>query len=219
MSIRVVHGANEDQLSVDGKTVGEVAHRLREVFNVPADASAWVNGVEVTKDHLLADGDNLEFARTFGQKGGIHDYWSANELAEFFGEDEVEQMNNAGMKLTDRQVLSADEVLSWGKWLRDRDHDPSHTLPVRVDIQNETITVRGKPFEIDQQMAAVVKCLIEARGHRCTTGEMKKEYPQYVLDERLYATINRKLRPHRSGIGEFIKSDRHGFWLDLSKCE
>jgi hypothetical protein len=219
MSVRVVHGANDGHFSAGGQTVGRVAHVLRDVFNVPADASALVNGKDVRRNHMLADGDTLEFVRTFGQKGGIHDYWSENELMEFFGEDEVEQMKNGGMKLTNRPVLSADEVMSWGKWLRDRQHDPSLTIPVRVDIKNTAITVSGKTFDIDQQMAAVVQCLIEARGHRCTTKEMRKEYPRYILDERLDLTINRKLRPHRSGIGKFIKSDKHGFRLDVSKCE
>ena len=174
MSVRVVHAANEGRYPAEGHTVEQVAHSLREAFNLPADASAWVNGTRVTRDHVLADGSNLEFTKTWGQKGGRHDYWSEEELCEFFGEEEVQQMKQAGMKLTARPVLSADEVISWGKWLRDQQYDPSHTLHVRVDIENETITVRGKTFDIDQQMAAVVKCLLDANGERRSTQDMKK---------------------------------------------
>lgn len=217
MSVRVVHGANEGHLPVEAESVGKVAHMLREVFNVPADASAFVNGEEVTRDHVLAAGDNLEFVQEFGQKGGLHDYWSRAELVEFFGEDEVRQMEEAGMKLTPRPVLTADEVISWGKWLRDRQHDPSSTIPVRVDIKSGTITVHGKSFDIDQQMAAVVKCLVEARGHRCSTSDIRKKYPHYIIDERLDTTIRRKLIRHKSGIGHFIDSDTRGYRLKPSQ--
>lgn len=220
MSVRVVHGANEGRYPAEGRTVGQVAHSLREVFNLPADASALVNGTEVTRDHVLADGSNLEFVRTWGQKGGCQDYWSEEELREFFGDEEVQQMKKAGMKRTARPVLSADEVISWGKWLRDHHHDPSHTLHVRVDIENETITVRGKTFDIDQQMAAVVMCLLDANGELRSTPDMKREYPKYLLDKRLDTTIRRKLIKHKSGIGEFIiTGDTRGYRLKLSKDE
>jgi hypothetical protein len=217
MSVRVVHGANEGPYALEGYTVEQVARSLREVFNIPADAVAWVDGRRVTKDHVLADGNKLEFTKNWGHKGGFQDCWSEEELREFFGEEEVQQMMAAGMKLTARPVLSAGEVMSWGKWLRDRQHDPSHTLHVRVDIENETITVRGKAFDIDQQMAAVVKCLLEAKGGRRSQSDMKKAYPQYILDERLDTTIRRKLIGHKSGIGKFIVTgDRRGYRLKLS---
>ena len=219
MSVRVVHGINEGRFAAEGHTIEQVAHSLCEVFNLPADAVALVNGKEVTRDHILADGDNLEFTRTFGQKGGLHDFWSEEELREFFGDKEVQQMVEAGMKPTARPVMSAGEVVSWGKWLRDRQHDPAHTLHVRVDIENESITIRGKTFDIDQQMAAVVKCLLDAKGELRSTKDMKNDYPGYIVDERLDMTITRKLRPHRSGIGDYIKSDRRGYWLDLAERE
>ena len=221
MSVRVVHGANEGYFPVEGKTVKQVAHGLREVFNIPEGASAFVAGKEVADDHLLADGCDLEFIRMWGFKGGHQDHWSEEELRDFFGDEEVEQMKEAGMTLTPKPVLSADEVISWGRWLRDRQHDPSNTLQVRVDIGNETITVGGKTFEIDQQMAAVVQCLLDAKGERRSTSEMKREYPEYILDERLDSTIRRNLLKHKSGIGEYIVTgDKRGYRLDLSGlCE
>ncbi len=217
MSVRVVHGANEGRYPAEGRTVGQVARSLREVFNVPVDALALVNGEEVTRDHILADGSTLEFIKALGQKGGHHDYWSEEELKNFFGEEEVQQMMKAGMKLIARPVLSADEVISWGKWLRNRHHDPSHTLHVRVDIENATITVRGKTFDIDQQMAAVVKCLLDANGERRSTQDIKSEHPRYIVDKRLDSTIRRKLLTHHSGIGEYIVTgDRRGYRMHLS---
>jgi hypothetical protein len=146
----------------------------------------------------------------------MNDYWSEKELIAFYGYPEVLQMKEAGMKLSARPVLSADEVINWSKWLLGRTQVPSSIVDVHVDIENETITVRGKTFDIDQQMAAVVKCLLDARGERRSQTDMKNAYSQYILDERLDATIRRNLLPHKSGIGQFIKSDTRGYWLDLS---
>ncbi len=219
MTVRIVHGANEGRFSLEGQTVEQVARYLREVFNIPADASALVNGKEVPRNHVLADGDILEFVRIWGQKGGLKDYWSEDELREFFGEKEVQQMKDAGMKATMKPALSADEVLSWGKWLRDRQHDPLHMPHVRVDIKKETITVQGMVFDIDQQMAAVVKCLLDAKGERRSQHDMKAAYPEYLFDDRLDTTIRRKLLNHKSGIGLLIKSDTRGYRIEPVKVE
>ena len=122
-------------------------------------------------------------------------------------------MQDAGMKFTHQPVLSAEDVVRWNQWLRDRDRDASRIAPVRVDIENESLTFRGKEFEIDRQMAAVMQCLINARGHRCSTSEMKERFPQFIMDERLDLTIKRKLKEHPSGIGKYIDSNRKGFQL------
>lgn len=213
MPVQVIHGANEGQFEFEDSTIQRVAKTLREVFNVPENAEAFVNGHKVSQSTLLKDGDTLEFVQEVGRKGGLHDFWSERELVEFFGTDEVQQMREAGMKTTPQPVLAAEDVVRWGQWLRDQDQDPSRIAPVRVDIENESLTFRGRDFEIDQQMAAVVKCLLDARGHRCSTSEMEERFPQFIMDDRLDLTINRKLRRHPSGIGEHIKSDRKGYWL------
>ena len=219
MPVQVIHGANEGTFPFDGQTPKRIGRVLREVFNVPECASAIVNGHEVSRQHVLKDGDTLEFVQIFGQKGGLHDFWSERELVELFGMDEVQQMQEAGMELTPQPVLAAEDVVRWGQWLRDQDQDASRIAPVRVDIEKESLTFRGKEFEIDQQMAAVMKCLIEARGHRCSTSEMKQRFPKFIMDERLDLAINRKLKTHLSGIGEYIQSDRKGYWLVVSHGE
>ena len=217
MSIRVVHGINEGRFPAEGHTVEQYARSLREVFNIPAEAEALVNGKRVTKDHVLVDGSNLEFVKIHGRKGGGKDFWSEDELKEFFSAEEMQQMMEAGMKLTSQPVLLGDEVVSWRKWLRDRNHDPTNTVHVHVDIKNGSITIHGKTYEIDQQMAAVVKCLLDAGGELRSTKDMKKECPQYILDERLDTTIRRKLINHKSGIGKFIiTGDTRGYRLKLS---
>lgn len=219
MSVRVVHGANEGYFPAEGKTVEQIALGLREVFNIPDGASAFVEGEEVPGDHILADGSTLEFVRTCGCKGGHHDYWSEEELRAFFGDEEVQKMKDAGMKLTPRPVLLADEVISWGRWLWDRQHDPSHTLHVCVDIENESITLNGKTFDIDKQLAAVIQCLLDAKGERRSQEDMKEAYPTYITRKRLDTIIRNKLFGHKSGIGNLIDSDTRGYRLIPSDIE
>lgn len=71
--VRIVHGANEGYYSLEGKTVGNVRKSLKEVFNIPKDAAAVINGKEVGDDFILEGGQNLEFTKEAGVKG-IIDY-------------------------------------------------------------------------------------------------------------------------------------------------
>ena len=68
--VRVVHGANEQYFdNLEGKTVGSVRKSLREVFNIPGDATALIGGKEVQDDFVLDGGMNLEFFKEAGVKG------------------------------------------------------------------------------------------------------------------------------------------------------
>jgi len=68
--VRVVNGANEQYFdNIAGKNVGSVRKSLREVFNIPGDASALVGGKEVQDDFILEGGMNLEFIKESGVKG------------------------------------------------------------------------------------------------------------------------------------------------------
>ena len=66
---RVVYGVNELELDIDGKPVSEVWKALEQVFNIPRDALATVNGARVGDDHVVRAGDELEFAKAAGVKG------------------------------------------------------------------------------------------------------------------------------------------------------
>ena len=68
--VRVIHGSNEQYFdNLLGKTVGSVRKSLREVFNIPGDAHATVDGKQVNDDFVLAAGQNLEFSKELGDKG------------------------------------------------------------------------------------------------------------------------------------------------------
>lgn len=66
-AVRVIHGANDGLFSVAGKSVAAVRRSLRTAFNIPDDAQALINGVQVDGDHRLRPG-TLEFVRLWGRK-------------------------------------------------------------------------------------------------------------------------------------------------------
>lgn len=107
--------------------------------------------------------------------------------------------------------LASEEIVEWSQRLRSRVLQQVCSIPVSVDIENETVVVFGKAFDIDQQLAAVVKCLLEANGERRSQRDMKHRFPKYIIDDRLDNTIRRKLNKHKSGIGRFIESDTRGY--------
>jgi len=67
--IRVVHGVDDGYFDIEGKTVGSVKKSLREVFNIPGDAEALIEGKSVQDDFILEAGMNLEFVKEAGIKG------------------------------------------------------------------------------------------------------------------------------------------------------
>ena len=69
-NVRVVHGVNEQSFpNLEGRTVGFVKKNLRDVFNIPSDAEALVNGQQVGDDFVLEGGNSLEFVKEAGVKG------------------------------------------------------------------------------------------------------------------------------------------------------
>ncbi|KAA0131606.1 hypothetical protein FYZ48_26070 [Gimesia chilikensis] len=219
MTVRVIHGANEGRFDLRGKTVSYVSRALRAAFNIPHDAVALVGGKTVASDYILSDGESVEFLREVGVKGGLHDFWSEAELLRFFGPESLGLMKQHGFQLSPHLAATADEVIAWQQWLMDRSTDPTMAIDVQVDVASGTITVSGVQYEIDQQLAAVVQCLLDAKGEPRSTTQMKLAYPSYVFDERLDMTIKRKLKIHKSGIGQFIKSDRKGYRLEWQMSE
>lgn len=219
MTVRVVHGINDGHFDLKGNTVGVVVKYLREAFNIPHDAVAFVNGKKVTFDYSLSDGEFLEFNKEKGRKGGLQDFWSEAELLRLFGPESLETMKRHGFNLKPQLVATADDVIAWQQWLMDRSTNPAKAIPVQVDVASETIIVNGVQHEIDQQLAAVVQCLLDAKGESRSTTQMKSAYPKDILDVRLDITISRKLKIHKSGVGQFIQSDKRGYRLVCPKPE
>lgn len=68
-TIQVTCGASTGAFPVEGKSVAEVGEFLREVLNVDKLSTGLVNGKEVRGDHVLKNGDSLEFMKPSGRKG------------------------------------------------------------------------------------------------------------------------------------------------------
>lgn len=207
MSVQVIHGANVVFLPLSGRTVGRVKSVLRDVLNVSRRAVAFIQGKPVADDHLLADGDVLEFVRAEGHKGGDHDHWSEKELVRFVGADNVQRMKDNGLVFELHPTLTSDEVISWNKWLHDSNHDPANTLNVQVSVVEERIVVCGTEYHIDMELAAIVECLVEAKGEIRSQDFMKRKYKGLLMG-KLDRLINKKLKSHPSGIGKHIKGEK-----------
>lgn len=219
MTVRVIHGANDGHFDLKGKTVDVVATQLHQAFNIPRDAVAFVNGEKVAFNYTLSDGESLEFIKDKGRKGGLQGFWSEAELLRLFGPESFETMKQNGFKLKPQLVATADDVIAWQQWLTNRSTDPKTAIPVQVDVTAGTIIVRGVQHDIDQQLAAIVQCLLDSKGEPRSTTQMKVAFPAYIFDDRLDMTISRKLKTHKSGIGAYIQSDKKGFRLVWQESE
>lgn len=69
-AVQVIHGANNQTFeNLANSTVGDVRDTLAEVFNIPVDAQALVNGENVGNNYRLRANDTLEFIKQAGVKG------------------------------------------------------------------------------------------------------------------------------------------------------
>ena len=68
--VQVIHGANSQTFdNLAGSSVGEIRETLTEVFNIPPDAQALVNGENIGERYKLKPQDTLEFIKQAGVKG------------------------------------------------------------------------------------------------------------------------------------------------------
>ena len=67
--VKVIHGACDGSFNVSGSKVSAVRASLVDAFNIPGDALAFVNGEQVDENHVLEQGQVLEFVKQAGVKG------------------------------------------------------------------------------------------------------------------------------------------------------
>jgi hypothetical protein len=68
--VKVSYGVHNLEAAIAGKSVSEVRQALREPLNIDPRALALVNGRDVAASYVLKQGDQLEFVRLAGEKGG-----------------------------------------------------------------------------------------------------------------------------------------------------
>ena len=220
MKVRVVSGCNDRKYAVAGKTVGYVRKVLRDVINISPDAVAWVNGPEVSDNHVLEANDNLEFGRYTGQKGGLHDFWSESEIRQLCGDDDFERLTAAGLTPTMQPVFCFADVSKGMRVLADSTSDVAEVVPLSVDPAKEQMTFRGKVYDCDRTVAFILLCLLEAKGEIRSTGDIKRKFADEPLEPRLDLVVNRRLRKHPSGVGDFVESvDKRGYRLAVERLK
>ena len=69
MAVRVVSGASAQNVDMAGKTIGEIRSFMTQALNIGSGAQALVTGHSVGDDHVVAEGDQVEFVREAGEKG------------------------------------------------------------------------------------------------------------------------------------------------------
>ena len=72
-TVRIVHGANEQNLPIAGRTVGWVRANLRDALNLGYFAEPLVNDRAASQRDVLRVGDQLEFLCRFGLKGSVEE--------------------------------------------------------------------------------------------------------------------------------------------------
>ena len=68
--VKISYGVHVLTAAIAGKSVGEVRQALKEPLNIDPRALALVNGREASASLVLKEGDQLEFVRLAGEKGG-----------------------------------------------------------------------------------------------------------------------------------------------------
>jgi hypothetical protein len=86
--VKISYGVHNLEAAIAGKSVSEVRQSLKEPLNIDPRALALVNGRDVAASYILKQGDQLEFVRLAGEKGGdrvrsdsgmIHKLYRKNE--------------------------------------------------------------------------------------------------------------------------------------------
>lgn len=113
MSVRVVHGATSGYFEVDGMTIRQVIRQLGDVLNIPSDAEAIVNDMEVGHELRVKDGDIVEFIRVAGSKGSVQELWTESDVSDLFGADAVGEMRGLGIEPVQVTVYTSEQITSF----------------------------------------------------------------------------------------------------------
>jgi hypothetical protein len=81
--VRVAHGSSDGTYDLVGVSITSVRLSLIHDLNIPADAVAFVNGVQVSSSYRLQPNDFLEFFCQ-GRKGVGENVWTEEEFCKFF---------------------------------------------------------------------------------------------------------------------------------------
>lgn len=222
MSVRIVHGANEGRFEVAGKTVRSIAKSLRDAFNIPDDAQALVGGTEVSEDHIVADGETVEFVRTFGRKGGLHDFWSEREVTEFFGASAIHDMAEMEIHPVSERVFTSQQLNDYLLRVTKPNVSKPQPSPLVVDLSSMTLTYYDQaPIKIEGSLIFKLLNRLNVRPrHYVRLDTLKRDvWEDEFTDDQ---TVNRTARRLRQKLEEMqvqgvqLKTQNGGWALIFS---
>lgn len=202
MTVRIIHGANEGQFALAGQTVRSIARSFRDAFNILEDAQAFVGGTEVNRDHVVSDGDTVEFVRTFGRKSGLHDFWSEREVTELFGASAIHDMAEMELHPVSELVFTSQQLNDFLLRLTKPNETKPRPSPLVVDLSSFTLTYCDQgPVEIEGSIIFRLLDRLNVRPrHYVRLNTLKRDVwkDEFVDDE----TVNRTARRLRQKLEE-----------------
>ncbi|HBN74740.1 MAG TPA: hypothetical protein DD473_02735 [Planctomycetaceae bacterium] len=212
MSVQIVYGSNQINYDLEGVSVNEAKEILKEVLNLPSVIDAYVNCKRVGEDYVLAADDRLEFLKEGGSKG-LQNSLDPEEFKRIWGEEGIARLIEAGHLNEDNGPLPISEFISLNRWLTDPANHPSNFVDMQVDVEQGAFVFNNTLYEIDIELAAVLKCLHEANGEFRTQRQIKSRFEHVKFFGRLDKKITAILLPHASGVGRIIESSSAGYRL------
>lgn len=204
MSVQVVYGAGTLNVEVQGLSGAEIIKVCKDALNLPTNnLLAFVNGGLVPTDYVLENNDRLELVRQSGSKG-LQNIFDRGELQRIWGEEGIARLIEAGHLDHDYGQLTISEFISLNRWLNDPANQPMQFIDLEVFIEEERLRFGDKTWPIEQEAAAILKCLFDAGGQIRSTSDIRSQCRKWIFSERLDDVINRKLKNHPSGIGKLI---------------
>ena len=79
----VMHCIHAKYANIAGQKVEDVRKTFQRQFTIPDSAKAFVGGKEVSGDHIILQGQTLEFAKQSGEKG-LGDFYTQEQLMEIW---------------------------------------------------------------------------------------------------------------------------------------
>jgi len=191
--VKVIHGANDGIFDgIVGASIASVRDSLFDVFNLPTDAVAFVNGKVVGKRRRLKANDTLEFVARRGHKSALE----PDELALLRRmADDIDRIKS----VVDRHTEQAPP--------QSVDH---HQL--QIDRHNGHAILDGVRYALDPAYLAILDDLLRANGNWRSRADMQRAEPLLRHEERLDRLIKRLKRTHPT-LGGLIDSGHRGFRL------
>ncbi len=148
MAVRIVHGANEDHLDVEGWSIARLKKSLREVFNIPPEAVAYCCGDLASQHYLIEEGDTIEFVKLQGVKG-LGRLLSPNDLKNelSLSDKQYDELLEQGLPII---TLSSNEIrhpeFSVDKFLGELSKQGSKSIQeVKSTNKNKNASILNKP--------------------------------------------------------------------------